>query len=156
MADCTYTPQTKRGPFTPFSPTSSGGAVWGNITGTITNQLDLIQYIAEHGGGGGTPVWGTITGNIELQTDLAAKLEELGATIDVSFNENKLKTILKNKNGDVLSTVETNIAVKFADIGGEVNDNIKLKQAFDKKITLDDDSLPLKIGVDATGVYFDY
>lgn len=49
---------------------------WGEITGDITNQEDLVEYIESHGGGGGEAVWGQITGNIGDQADLAALLEE--------------------------------------------------------------------------------
>jgi hypothetical protein len=41
----------------PQGPPGVDGAgadpVWGDITGTITNQIDLIEYITVNGGGGG-------------------------------------------------------------------------------------------------------
>lgn len=43
-----------------------GGGSWGTITGTITDQTDLIQYINAHGAG----TWGAITGTLTDQTDL--------------------------------------------------------------------------------------
>lgn len=43
-----------------------GGGTWGTITGTITDQTDLIQYINAHGAG----TWGAITGTLTDQTDL--------------------------------------------------------------------------------------
>lgn len=43
-----------------------GGGTWGTITGTITDQTDLIQYINAHGAG----TWGAITGTLTNQTDL--------------------------------------------------------------------------------------
>src|SRR5574343_304031 len=50
---------------------SSTGAVWGDITGDITNQTDLINYIAAHAGGAS---WGSITGTLSSQTDLQTAL----------------------------------------------------------------------------------
>lgn len=43
-------------------------AHWGEITGDITDQSDLIAYINEHGGS--DAVWGSITGDIADQSDL--------------------------------------------------------------------------------------
>ncbi len=44
-------------------------AYWGSITGDITDQSDLVEYINEHGGGS-EAVWGSITGDITDQSDL--------------------------------------------------------------------------------------
>ena len=49
-------------------------ATWGEITGDITKQQDLVDYVAGHGGG--ASVWGQITGDIEDQEDLAELLAE--------------------------------------------------------------------------------
>lgn len=54
---------------------SSTGAVWGDITGDITDQTDLINYIASHAG---SAVWGGITGTITDQVDLVAYVTGLG------------------------------------------------------------------------------
>lgn len=43
-----------------------GSGVWGEITGTITDQTDLVNYIDSHGAG----TWGSITGTLTDQTDL--------------------------------------------------------------------------------------
>lgn len=53
--------------------TSSSGSAWGSITGTITDQTDLINYIASQSSGGGT--WGSITGTLSNQTDLQNALD---------------------------------------------------------------------------------
>lgn len=45
-------------------------AHWGEITGDIADQSDLVEYINEHGGGGSEAVWGSITGDIADQSDL--------------------------------------------------------------------------------------
>lgn len=49
---------------------------WGAIIGDITKQQDLVDYVAEHGGGGSAAEWGSITGDISEQTDLTALLSE--------------------------------------------------------------------------------
>ena len=41
-------------------------ATWGDITGNVSNQEDLVEYISEHG----TAAWGSISGNISDQVDL--------------------------------------------------------------------------------------
>lgn len=43
-------------------------ATWGDVTGNIENQSDLVQYISTHGGGNAE--WGSITGVLSDQTDL--------------------------------------------------------------------------------------
>lgn len=43
-------------------------ASWGDITGNIENQTDLVNYISTHGGG--TAAWGSISGTLTDQTDL--------------------------------------------------------------------------------------
>ena len=48
---------------------------WGAIIGDITKQQDLVDYVAEHGGGSAAE-WGSITGDISDQTDLTALLSE--------------------------------------------------------------------------------
>ena len=47
---------------------------WGDILGDITKQQDLVDYVAEHGGG--VAEWGSITGDISDQSDLTALLSE--------------------------------------------------------------------------------
>ena len=47
---------------------------WGDILGDITKQQDLVDYVAEHGGG--VAEWGSITGDIGDQEDLATLLEQ--------------------------------------------------------------------------------
>lgn len=48
-------------------------ATWGDITGNVSNQSDLVEYISTHGGGGNA-AWGSISGNISDQTDLMSTL----------------------------------------------------------------------------------
>lgn len=47
-------------------------ATWGDITGNVSNQEDLVEYISTHGGG--NAAWGSISGNISDQTDLMSTL----------------------------------------------------------------------------------
>ena len=46
-------------------------ATWGDITGDVRNQEDLVEYIKENG----TATWGSISGNISDQKDLMNTLE---------------------------------------------------------------------------------
>ena len=46
-------------------------ATWGDITGNVSNQEDLVEYISEHGG---NSAWGSISGVIEDQEDLMSLL----------------------------------------------------------------------------------
>ena len=46
-------------------------ATWGDITGNVSNQEDLVEYINEHGG---NAAWGSISGNISDQSDLMSTL----------------------------------------------------------------------------------
>lgn len=46
-------------------------ATWGDITGNVSNQEDLVEYISEHGG---NAAWGSISGVIEDQEDLMGLL----------------------------------------------------------------------------------
>ena len=46
-------------------------ATWGDITGNVSNQEDLVEYISEHGG---NAAWGSISGVIEDQEDLMSLL----------------------------------------------------------------------------------
>ena len=46
-------------------------ATWGDITGDVRNQEDLVEYIKENG----TASWGSISGNISDQKDLMNTLE---------------------------------------------------------------------------------
>lgn len=69
------------------SDAPAGGGAWGEITGDITDQADLIggdgkilPALLPDSGGGGT--WGTITGDLTDQTDLNNALEELQAQIN--------------------------------------------------------------------------
>ncbi len=47
-------------------------ATWGDITGNVSNQEDLVEYISTHGGG--NAAWGSISGNISDQSDLMSTL----------------------------------------------------------------------------------
>jgi hypothetical protein len=49
-------------------PGSVDNVAWGDITGNIESQNDLVQYIATQNASNLT--WGNITGNIESQNDL--------------------------------------------------------------------------------------
>lgn len=46
---------------TGFNPASGGSGAWGSITGTITNQTDLVNYVAANSGG-----------SFEYQTEITA------------------------------------------------------------------------------------
>lgn len=46
-------------------------ANWGEVTGNIENQTDLVEYVSTHGGG--VAAWGSISGNLSDQTDLMNK-----------------------------------------------------------------------------------
>ena len=46
-------------------------AKWGEVTGNIENQTDLVEYVSTHGGG--VVAWGSISGNLSDQTDLMDK-----------------------------------------------------------------------------------
>ena len=46
-------------------------ATWGDITGDVRNQEDLVEYIKENG----TASWGNISGDISDQKDLMNTLE---------------------------------------------------------------------------------
>ena len=46
-------------------------ATWGDITGEVSDQKDLVEYIKENG----TAAWGSISGNISDQKDLMNTLE---------------------------------------------------------------------------------
>ena len=48
-----------------------GGGVWGEITGDINNQTDLINQLTE---ANKKATWGSITGDINAQTDLINKI----------------------------------------------------------------------------------
>ena len=75
-----------------------GGVAWGAITGTVTDQTDLVSYVTGLGyltdapsdgqeyvrknaawsvatGGGGGVAWGAITGTLSSQTDLQTELD---------------------------------------------------------------------------------
>ena len=58
--------------------TSASGSAWGSITGNVTDQTDLINYIASQSSGGGT--WGSITGTLSNQSDLQAALDAASET----------------------------------------------------------------------------
>lgn len=51
----------------------SGGATWGSITGTLSDQLDLQSALDS---AGESAQWGSITGTLSAQTDLQSALDE--------------------------------------------------------------------------------
>jgi len=51
-----------------------GAAIWGGITGTLSNQLDLQAALDNKIAVGGV-TWGSITGTLSNQTDLQAELD---------------------------------------------------------------------------------
>ena len=72
---------------------------WGAIIGDITKQQDLVDYVAEHGGGGSAAEWGSITGDIMDQSDLESWLTDLDSRIGV--NDDRITDI---ENGTVVPT----------------------------------------------------
>lgn len=64
--------------------TTTRNASWGNISGDIEDQQDLVDYVATHGGGGGTVSWGTITGTLANQTDLQNALNAKASTASLA------------------------------------------------------------------------
>ncbi len=56
-----------------INPVAAGSAVWGAITGTITDQTDLVSYVAGQAAGGlyaqATPPVGANEGNLWYETD---------------------------------------------------------------------------------------
>ena len=57
-------------------------ATWGEVTGNIENQTDLVSYISAHGGGNAE--WGSISGSLPDQTDLMEYLDRFATTAWVS------------------------------------------------------------------------
>ena len=57
---------------------------WGDVLGDITDQQDLVDYVASHGGGGsGDATWGSIQGTLSNQTDLNNRLTDIdGLALD--------------------------------------------------------------------------
>lgn len=53
-------------------------ATWGEVTGNIENQKDLVSYISAHGGGNAE--WGSISGNLSDQTDLMGYMDRFATT----------------------------------------------------------------------------
>ena len=62
-------------------------ATWGDITGNVENQEDLVEYIDNH-----TPevVWGGITGDITDQEDLQEELSLLATKSELSGKQDTL------------------------------------------------------------------
>lgn len=62
-------------------------ATWGDITGNVENQKDLVEYIDNH-----TPevVWGGITGDIADQEDLQEELSLLATKSELSGKQDTL------------------------------------------------------------------
>ena len=68
----------------------AGFTNWGGITGTLTNQADLVTYIA-NALASVNPAWGNITGTLTNQTDLVTYVStQIG---------NALVAVTKNKGG---------------------------------------------------------
>lgn len=95
-----------------------GGGTWGTITGTITDQTDLIQYINAHGAG----TWGAITGTLTDQTDLVQYITNAltnyytknqvytKGEVDVLIPTVNDKTLTIQKNGSDVGTFTANSA----------------------------------------------
>lgn len=93
-----------------------GGGTWGTITGTITDQTDLIQYINAHGAG----TWGAITGTLTDQTDLVQYITNAltnyytknqvytKGEVDVLIPTVNDKTLTIQKNGSDVGTFTAN------------------------------------------------
>lgn len=60
---------------------------WGDVVGDITDQQDLVDYIASHGGGGsGDATWGSIQGTLSDQTDLNNRLTDIDGLALEAYN----------------------------------------------------------------------
>ena len=65
-------------------------AYWGDVVGDITDQQDLVDYVASHGGGGGgDATWGSIQGMLSNQTDLNNRLTEINGLAQDAYNQAK-------------------------------------------------------------------
>ena len=61
---------------------------WGDVVGDITDQQDLVDYVASHGGGGGgDATWGSIQGTLSNQTDLNDRLTEINGLAQDAYNQ---------------------------------------------------------------------
>lgn len=62
---------------------------WGDVVGDITDQQDLVDYVASHGGGGGggDATWGSIQGTLSNQTDLNNRLTEINGLAQEALND---------------------------------------------------------------------
>jgi hypothetical protein len=112
--------------------TPPGSSVWGTISGYLTAQTDLIQYIADHGGGG---VWGAITGTLLAQTDLASAL---GGKADTGHGHAQsdvtgLVTALAGKE-PANSNIQTHVTSAHAPSNAQKNSDIT-KAEIEAKLT---------------------
>ena len=94
---------------------SGGSVAWGAISGTLTDQTDLVSYVTGQGyltdapvdgsaynrkdgawevaGSGGSVAWGAITGTLSDQTDLNTALTTLQTNVDAKQNKSTLVTV---------------------------------------------------------------
>lgn len=79
------------------------GGTWGAITGNITDQIDLTDYIAAQIAGSGSATWGNITGTLTDQADLVAYIAaQVGAvptwdaTLTAGINTGQAPTQTQN------------------------------------------------------------
>lgn len=120
-------------------------AEWGNITGNISDQGDLVAYIKDNtqeklssdNAGTGISItensegnviisstqvsaeWGNITGDITSQTDLIEYIDENGGKIDSISVNHVQQQIDENKNVDI--TVPTHTSNLINDGAGDVD-----------------------------------
>ena len=82
-------------------------ATWGDITGEVSNQKDLVEYISEHA----TVSWGSIYGNISDQEDLQNTLGSYATQDWVSSKQFATESWVSNK-GYITSSALTGYATE--------------------------------------------
>ena len=92
-------------------------ATWGDITGEVSNQEDLVEYINEHG----KVYWGSILGNISDQEDLQNTLGSYATQSWVSSKQFATESWVssqgylysKNSSGDKIMNFDTTTPAIF-------------------------------------------
>ena len=82
-------------------------ATWGDITGEVSDQKDLVEYIKENG----TAAWGSISGNISDQKDLMNTLGSYATQSWVSSKQFATESWVSNK-GYITSSALTGYATQ--------------------------------------------
>lgn len=137
-----------------FSGGGGGAGVWGSITGTLADQLDLKaaldarildapnnanNYVRKGGAWvimptPGAPAWGTITGTLSAQTDLQNALNALADAIALKIGE--APNDGKKYGRQSLGWAEiTENAATWGNIGGTLADQTDLSTAISSKLS---------------------